>query len=66
MDKTKKFLEGLILMILHVEGGKCERWRIYVYLFVLCHAAPRKFKQHGIDPEKIARQLIRLIERENE
>jgi len=66
MDEAKKFLERLILMALHTEGRECEKWRIYVYLFVLCHAAPRKFKQHGIDPEKIARQLIRLIERENE
>jgi len=64
MDEAKKFLERLILMILHI--GECEKWRIYVYLFVLCHTSPREFEKHGIDPKGLSKQLIRLIERENE
>jgi len=62
MDEAKKFLERLILMILHVEGGKCEKRRIYVYLFVLCHAVPREFEKRGIDPKELSRRLARLIE----
>jgi len=64
MDKARKFLERLILMILHI--GECEKWKIYVYLFVLCQAVPREFEKHGIDPRELSKQLIRLIERENE
>jgi len=64
MDEAKKFLERLILMALHTEGGECEKWRIYVYLFVLCHATPREFEKHGIDPKGLSKQLVKLIERD--
>ncbi|RLE91648.1 MAG: hypothetical protein DRJ46_02065 [Thermoprotei archaeon] len=64
MDEAKKFLERLVLMALHVEGGECEKWRICVYLFVLCHAVPKEFEKRGIDPKELSKRLAKLIERD--